>query len=440
MGRLAFMIRMTVPIAMLVFLPMSISAQKSQQWESPFPTESPPASDSIDLDMALYRVAMANHRLRSTGERKAGISGLLRQSNRWPNPEFEMEVEEFGGSLPGFSGSEWTFALAQEFELWGKRGARKKAAEAEAGSITLEADIAAFDIYAETSMRYYELVHAQTRHALVQKAQEVALNMVESSRNLVDKGASLVSELRLAELQLARIEMDLDGAEVELSNAKMALAALWNGQAADIKAVSQRNQNNELPDVASLMSLVDRSRDMVMAGAEQALINARINSAGVETKPSIELRAGIKRLEADKTNTFLMGVALPLPLFDRNKGELNALHAQAVAVESERNQIRTQTETDILAAFERARILKTKLTTLEQEVIPKAEETSLALREAYRKGRLPYMTMLEGERTVLDLQHEHNDTLLDLRREIISLEKILGIKLSENIENIEDKP
>ena len=398
------------------------------QWKFPIPSP-PPPSDSLTFETVLHRIAQSNRQLMAVDERKGGLAGMIEQSGAWPNPAVEFNVEEFGGSLPGFSESELTFSLSQEFELWGKRKARRQAAEVEAEAVRLEADMAAFDIYTDASLRFYELLYAQKHLWLIQKAHELILNMVDLARLRVEKGAALISELHMAELEAVRNTVELNKAEMELNNAKRNLASLWNGTSDEIKAVSDSTRPPELPELAYLLGLVDGSRDIMTRDVQRETIRAMIQSARMETRPSIELSAGLKHLSMDNHNAFMVGVALPLPLFNRNRGQLNYLHSQAGAVEHEKEQALTRTEMEIINLHEQARQLQSRLDNLHQELIPKAEETFAALDEAYQKGKLPYLTMLEGERMLLELQRDRNETLLEYQCQIVALEKILGVTL-----------
>ncbi len=439
MGLSEFILARVLPFAMTMLIAPGVSAMDMEQWKFPIPTSSPSASDSLTLDMALHKIAQTNGLLKSVDERKAGLSGMIDQSRVWPNPGFGFEVEEFGGSLPGFSESGLSFSLSQEFELWGKRKARRKAAEVEAKAIRLEADISAFDIYSEAGFRFYELIHAQERLLLIRKAEELTRNMVDITRLRVEKGASLVSEHHMAELELARNKVELNEAEMELNNAKRNLAALWNGTAEEIRAVSDQSQPIDLPDLDYLIGLADGSREIVTIDAQQEMIGAMIQSARTEVRPSLELSTGLKHLPADNVSTFMVGIALPLPLFNRNRGQLSYLHSQAGAIEYEKAQALTLTEMEIINIHERARQLRVMLENLKQEVIPKAEETFAALGDAYQKGKLPYLTMLEGERMLLDLQHDRNDAVLEFQHQIVALENILGVMLHKPLETIGDR-
>lgn len=431
MGRLTSISKISIPFAILAILTVCFNLAEADQWDFPFPTVSvaESKSDSLTLEMALSEVAQANRSLKAFDFSKTGAAGLIRQSGLRPNTELEFETEEFSGSLPGFSQAEWSLSLSQEFEFWGKRRARIKETEIEAESIHLEADIAAFDIYARVSRRFFELGHAQVKYDLLKQALKLAEELVEAARIRIEKGAAHISELNMAELELSRGKINLDNAEMELANARHALAALWDGSADQINSVKPAGGDITIPDIETLTKMVGDSREMARMEIEQARLKAATHAAIADARPSPTIRAGIKRLEAEDVNTFLVGVSLPLPFFNRNQGRQRALQSQASAIDLEMQQKRTETETELYTIYERLRRLETTGETLDRDLIPQAEATFQSLKEAFAKGKLPYLALLEGERTLLELQQEKNDTMLELRYQIILLEELLGIRL-----------
>ena len=69
---------------------------------------------------------------------------LVGQARLRPNPEVSFEAENIAGTgaFSGLRATEYTLAVGQRLELGGKRGARVRAAEAEARVVSLQGDLA----------------------------------------------------------------------------------------------------------------------------------------------------------------------------------------------------------------------------------------------------------------------------------------------------------
>src|SRR5262249_53042202 len=92
------------------------------------------------------------------------------QTSLFPNPEIELELENFGGAgdVRGVDSSESTFQLSQLIELGGKRAKRLRAAG-------LERDIAGWDyeakrleVLTEATKAFIDVLAAQERLALTE--------------------------------------------------------------------------------------------------------------------------------------------------------------------------------------------------------------------------------------------------------------------------------
>ena len=152
-----------LPLAVLAFVGGTAFAADGR-FQPPFDSvSSVEDSGLLVLDEVLSLVATANPTLRALGWRNEAARGRLLQAGLWPNPELDAEIEEFGWDAPGVKESEIAFSLAQEFEFFGQRGARKGVAQAEMGAIETQTRISAYDLYLETKHRFYTLFHAQDR-------------------------------------------------------------------------------------------------------------------------------------------------------------------------------------------------------------------------------------------------------------------------------------
>src|SRR3972149_3662248 len=145
----------------------SLVAQSPQgQWRDPFPTDTSSLSappESLDLGSALRLVVRANRNLRAGEFQRESAKGSVQQAGLRPNPEFDLESENVGGSFGGFSQSETSLKLSQEMELFGKRGSRQKFAKAAYTLTDRLVAVQRFDLFVETKLRFYAARHAQRR-------------------------------------------------------------------------------------------------------------------------------------------------------------------------------------------------------------------------------------------------------------------------------------
>ena len=119
----------------------------------------------LELRDALALSLLHNPRLADVAWSVRIGEARLIQAGLSPNPELEVEVEEFGGAGPRrkFSGAETTIRLSQLIELGGKRGARLRAAGA--GKTLAEYDFEAerLTVLTDATIRFIDVLTAQDR-------------------------------------------------------------------------------------------------------------------------------------------------------------------------------------------------------------------------------------------------------------------------------------
>ena len=431
----------TILLGTIILLATLLAAQAQElgrQWNDPFPSVGDTLSSfphPLTLDMALRLVAQGNSSLRANRMRRQAAQALVRQANLRPNPELELESEDVGGDLAGFRESEIVILLSQELELWGQRKARRKAAVRDMEAVNWETSVEDFDIYAETKARFYALLHAQKKLRMTEEAARLALEVAEAAAIREDKGAALHSEQLLGQLRFERARIEVVLAETELENARRNLAALWRGDEEDFQVVDSDPSTATLSDLAVLRSYLEESREAVEWAFEEASVNALLNLERANRLPSPTLSGGYKRSEADRTNTFLVGLGIPLPLFDRNQGAISSLRVQSEALKSAREQALVNAEAELEAIHRRFNTLLENRASLDTLILPKAEEAYRSLKRAYKLGRIPYATLLEGEHSLVEVRFELNDLDLAINQKIIALEQLLGISLKNIIIN-----
>ena len=423
-----------------IVLLLSANARALNSWQAPFDTTAT-NSGSVDsllsLDDALNLVATENPMLRSLNYQLKAADGGLKQAGLWPNPELEAEFEEVGWDSPGFKQSGFIVSVAQEFEFFGQRGARRNVAKSEIDAAKLQVKQSAFDLYLETKQRFYTLAHAQQKVNLFQASVELAREIVESINHRLDRGAAPQSELLLARLEKQRALLALDQARQDVIALEAILVSLWKGKPSGVKVSTEAEPDftDLLDRITLLSSQADSTRDIIRMQNDLETLRAEKVLAIAEARPAVTLHGGFKRFEADNSKSFLFGVSLPIPLFNRNQGTRQSIDAQLRSLEYDIEQGRIEAISNIESHNIRLKNLVDRHVTLDSLILPTAEEAYRILQNAYEAGRVPYTQLLEAERALNELSFEHNDMLLAIQEQIIALESLTGVMLRVEKEN-----
>jgi cobalt-zinc-cadmium efflux system outer membrane protein len=423
-----------------IIMIFSVNAEAIDLWRTPFDTtamDSKSFDSEVTLDDAFKMVAAENSSFRSFSFQLRAAQGNLKQAGLWSNPELDAEIEEVGWDAPGFSESELTISLAQEFEFLGQRSARKKVAFAQLQAADLKAKLSAFDLYLDTKQRFYALAHAQQVVDLSQKSVKLANEIVENINYKLKKGAALQSELLLAQLEEQRAQLALDQSKQDVVAIEAALVSLWNARPSGVR-VSLGTE----PDFVSLFGKInllsyqiDSTRQIIQMRNELDILEAEKVAVITEARPTVTLSGGFKRLETDKSKSYLFGISMPIPLFNRNQGTRHSLESQQLSLEYDIERGRTEALSNIQSQTIRLKKSIDRHTALDSLLLPTAEKAYETLQKAYEAGRVPYTQLLEAERALNDLSFEHNDMLLAIQEQIIELESLTGVAIHIEKEN-----
>jgi cobalt-zinc-cadmium efflux system outer membrane protein len=357
----------------------------------------------------------------------------VRQAGRWPNPEISADIEEFGWDAPGLSESELSVSLVQEFEVFGQRGARQRAARADAAATRLRNRIDAFDLYLEAKRRFYAVAHAQDRLQLADSSVGLAQGIVDNIVYRINKGAALQSELLLAQLEQQRAVLVRDQARRELAGTQALLQSLWaedpGGDPPVVAADREPAFNALLSRASSVAAGADSARAVLQLQARAHVLSAARTAAAAEARPRVTLSGGIKRLQANRSNAFVLGVGLPLPFWNRNQDLQASLDAERRSVSYETDRAQREAVVAIRSSQNALRQLIMRHQTLDSLLLPTAEEAYRTLQSTYEAGRVPYTQLLEAERSLIELRYEHTDLLLEIHEQIITLEGVTGVTL-----------
>ncbi len=422
----------SLTLALTAVLILTGSTEAGGVWHAPFDTAGSgpaPVDSPLSLDDVLALVASENPGLRSLSLLRQAAGGKLIQAGLWSNPELDIELEEAGWDAPGFKESEFSVSLSQEFEFFGQRSARENAARAGIDAITLETRLSAFDLYLETKQRFYALGHAQRRLELSQASVELATEIVENVSFRSDRGAALQSELLLAQLEEQRELLALDQAGQDVDAIRATLVALWAGSISDEVAVSTVDPDlSRLRDkLALLTTQADSTRSVLQLQIESKVLRAERDVAIAEARPTVTLSGGFKRLEANKSKSFLLGVSLPIPFLNRNQGTRESIDAHLRSIEYQIDQEEHEARANMRFLTIRLNQLIDRHATLDSVLLPTAQRAYSTLKSIYEAGRLPYTQLLEAERALNEFGSESNDLLLEIHEQIMAIESITGV-------------
>ena len=109
---------------------------------------------------------------------------------------------------------------------------------------------------------------------------------------------------------------------------------------------------------------------------------------------------GLKRTAG--TNAMIAGVSMTVPLFDRNRGEIQRATGEQLAAEQELRWLERSIAGEVEAAYQVSTRLTAQVATLQPAFLRRAEESRRIALGAYQEGAAPLLQVLDASRALTD--------------------------------------
>lgn len=398
-----------------------------------------PSLQAGDATDALVREALVkNPELNFYTAEIAAARGALRTAGTIRNPELSTQAgyKNTRANSSGSSGEGGTFALSanQTFEYPGRIALRKAVAE---GDIYLaELHLAQFRIALGARVRalVYGVFVAQERLTAIR---EVAGRFEVLSNVLAQRQPTgVTSELETRIIEGNGLTLRRQEREAELA-AKIPLAQLNQLRGQPVSAPLQLSPAQVVvTDLPALPRLLQSARayavEIRIREAELAQHGFKVSLSKNERYPAITVGPFYSyEKAADQEQQVGVGFSLPLPLWDRNTGNIETnkareQQAQATLLATQRDVERRVAENAATLQAKREEIDKWQADTLSR--FRDAAESS---DRNYRLGAVPISIYVETQKQYLEI----TGALLDIKRDALQaaqeLEILTGLKLSK---------
>ena len=356
----------------------------------------------------------------------------LVQAGAHPNPTLSLELEDFAGSgeFRNLESAQTTLLLGQLIELGGKRAARIDLATAARDLASWDYEVRRIDVLVRTAGAFVDVLAAQERHQLAAEALELARSMQDVASKRLRAGiASPAEEIR------AGVQVDVAGVarehtEHELATARQVLAATWAGEQARFERAE--GDLETLPPVPSMEDLAQRleeSPSVARWQAELAQRDALRARAQSDRVPDVTLRAGPRRLSGPDDTALVVGVSVPLPLWNRNRGAIAEAEHRVAKLAAEARTARVRSVTELATARVGLEASSEEASLLRTSVLPGTERAVEALRRGYEAGRFAQVEVLDAERARLAAREQYLSALTEAHHSAQQIERLTGVPL-----------
>jgi outer membrane protein TolC len=386
------------------------------------------AQARLTLADAISQALTGNPRLSVASARKGVAEGLRKQAGLSPNPRliFQLENSRFWGN-PSFSYPQDTASyafVAQTLETGGKRNRRVALATENIRRSELEMQLQRYQIVSRVSTAYWAAAGGARVRDLLQEEVVNFDRVVQFHQDRVREGAA-------PEVDLLRIEVERD---------RLASLARTAAQEADMTSIAlfREMAKLEFPPVVfadaleevhplgrlTLDQVLERRPDMTLAreAIEQARANLHLQQANA--KPDPDIHFGYERIAG--FGTLYAAAQIPLPIRNRNQGQIEAAASEMKAAESSvaatEAVIRSELEGAMRDYESRQKLVNETLRPMRD----RANDVYQIVDAAYRETGSDLLRLLDAERIKIETEVMYARALSEFQQSAVALETAQG--------------
>jgi len=376
----------------------------------------------LTMEAAIRLALEVNPTIAAARREIEATEAQILQGSLRPNPGFSYAAENAGRISRSSSAQ-----VELPIERGDKRAARVDAAQRGRDVAVSDLSGRQLKVRAAVMAAFFEVLAAQELTALAQDSVSLARRATDIAAKRVVAGKVSPVEETKARVAEAGTRVALTQAQSELRNARRRLSSLW-GNASPRFSEAQGNVDL-LPAVPARESIELRlgtSPSVQRAQLELERRKSLVNVEQSKTVQDVTVSVGIQRREEAQHEQMRFGISIPIPLFNRNQGNLLEALRREDKARDELVATRIALASDVYQVIERLGARRQEVDLLRTEVVPGAKSAYEAATIGFENGKFSFLEVLDAQRTFFSAKSQYLNALAAVHRAVTDLEGILG--------------
>jgi cobalt-zinc-cadmium efflux system outer membrane protein len=405
-------------------------------------SDGPP--DGVDLDQAISRLIAVNLDLRARFyEIPQADADILTASLR-ANPIFfaDAQLVPYGDYNQGRPGGQTQYDanLSIPLDLNNKRQARMNVAGHAKRVIEAQYQDAVRLTIDNLYIAFVDVLAARETVRFAQASVDGYNQTLKPIRERYDKKTIPLADVNRVQVQRDFALIGLTGAEETLLKTKQTLAALLNvpPDQAEVLEVRGRLRNPEVepPPSEALVQTALASRPDLIAfriGIQRACADVQLayknRYADVYWLVQPYTFQDNQPQGLKSSHSWATGVTVPLPLLNRNQGNIRRAQINVDQTRVELAALERQVYAEVRNADKDYRVTRAAIARIETDLLPAAAQVLQTSRLNYQRGNIDVVAFLSAQRDYNEVVRQYRDLLVQGRRGALKLNTVVGQRI-----------
>ena len=379
------------------------------------------ATEALTLQSAIAMSMASNAELSAARRELEATEGPVLQGGARPNPELSFLLEDTRRAT-----RTTTLQINQPIELGAKRAARIGAAEL--GRDIAAAELAAkrADLRATVVSAFYDVLLAQEHVKLAGDSTELARRAADAAGKRVQAGKISPVEETKARVAEATAQLEAAQAASELRLSRQRLAATWGDALPRFDRVEAGSALATVPTFDAVSARLATSPSLRRAQTEVQRRSALSELERAKRIPDLSVSLDVKRDEQLGRNQAVIGLSIPLPLFDRNQGNLLEALRREDKSRDELAAADIQLKSAVAQVWGRLDTADAQARTLRDQVLPGAQNAYDAATTGFELGKFNFIDVLDAQRTLFQAKAQYLRARGEAHRAAADIDRLLG--------------
>lgn len=350
-----------------------------------------------------------------------------------PNPVVTVSASKPDQPLAdaGVSTYEQVFRTDYIVEGGGKRARRMEQATLAKSIAELQLLNTTRNLVLDVQGAFVDIQLAKLNLALARDNLHAFNDVVQINAERVRTGDLSQVELSRSQLAALQFENDVRQQEAKLRMARNRLSTLIgrgpDGDVLDVTGDLRRDAQAADYDVLRRRALATRP-DLRAVRADQARNAADLRLQLANGTIDYTISGEYHHVDGGglSGNSYLLALSVPLPVFNRNQGEVARAHAQQDQIGTKIRAIENDVSSEVANAVAAYAASRDVVNTIEQRMLAQAQDVRSVTEYSYRRGEASFIEFLDAVRTYNDTMQNYNAARAEYARSLYLLDSIAG--------------
>jgi outer membrane protein, heavy metal efflux system len=392
----------------------------------------------VTLEQMQKVASESNPTLRQAEMEIRAAKARQQQAGLYPNPTVGYTGDEIRGGSVG--GGKQGFFVQQTIVTGGKLGLTRNIFGREVRLAELEAKEQKIRVQSAVKIAFLRVLAAQELLDARRDMEKIAKDAAETERRLMNTGQADESEVLEAEVEAQRMRMGARMQENTLREEWRSLAAVIGRPELPLATAAGDLEKDwpELNEEQVVEAISKESPAVGIAEAAEGRAQSVLERARREAIPDVRVRGGMEyNHETLGSVPYAKGwegiaeVAVEIPLFNRNQGNVTAARADIERAGQEKKRIALTLRERAASAVDQYANARLMATEYRDEMLPRSKKAYGLMVDKYGQMLASYPRVLDAQRKLYELQIEYIAALESVWTNGIALQ---GFLLTDGLE------